>query len=278
MRTFLLLLGALATLSSPLSAQINLVATLAGRYETIRSLEIAGPKFIERNATGFNLYNTDLTPFAGTIYPSIPPNYNLGNYPLPQYITESLFDNDPATIEYILLLFRNDYAYSATLIARLDGTVLLLDTLFGPGGVNGQDLFNTSPTIFQTNLGPQMVLNQGINTASRIYTLPGSLPCIDCAVNITTGQSEVFTPGPVMHVFPNPATGQVRIEFSGLSEGGPSSLRVHDVSGRMVLLFEGITGDRFEFSVAGLSAGAYELILTGPGGARGLPQRLVVHR
>lgn len=278
MRTARFLVATLAIWSAPLAAQINLVATLTGRHETVRSLEAAGPKLIARTTTGFNLYNPDLTLFAGTVYPSIPSNYNFSSSPVPQYITESLFDNDPTTIEYLMMLFRFDYAYYGTLVARLDGTVLLLDTLFSPGGVNGQDLFSSSPTIFQTDLGALMVLNQGMNTASRIYALPGTLPCISCSGDMVTGQSEVLMPAAVVRVVPNPATGLVRIEFPEISEGRTASLRVHDASGRVVLMFEGIAGNEFQFSVAGLATGAYELILSGPSGALGLPQRLVVHR
>ncbi|MBX2978546.1 MAG: T9SS type A sorting domain-containing protein [Flavobacteriales bacterium] len=255
-------------IASVVNAQITEVATLPGRMETVRSLEDAGVKFISRTSTGFDLLNTDLSPFLSATYPPLPANCNYLSSPLPTYITESLFDEDPSSIEY-MLLYQCEIGgtiTNSTIVARMDGSVLLQVDGFGPGGVNGLDLFSSSPSIIQTPLGARLLVNQGINTATRIYALPGDLPCISCFDNMEMGNGPTALPSsPSFALFPNPANDQVTISASQAHTG--LLISVFDPAGKLVLNVGQLFGDRPSFSVSMLARGFYEVLVQDSSGA-----------
>lgn len=264
MRT--VILAAIVGCATNVGAQIAEIATLPGRHETLRSLELAGPKIIQRGATGFSIYNPDLTLFDAAVFPSLPLGFNYGSYPVAQYVTESLFDTDPTTIEYMIGVFRDDFSGGGTLVARIDGNVLLLDTVYSPGGTNGQDLFTSSPSIIQTDLGPRLLLNQGINTASRIYALPGTLPCISCSGDIELGAEQIqISSTPDLRLFPNPSTDSFTLVVAEWAVG--SRISVFDASGKQVLDLGQIAGVRQAFLIDSLSAGHYQVVVQRTSGA-----------
>src|SRR5689334_8338484 len=83
------------------TAQITALDTVPYKLSDLLSLENAGPKFIHVSNNGFDLYDPDLTLFLAVTYPPPLINYTYTST-VPMYVTESLFDTDPSTIEFIL--------------------------------------------------------------------------------------------------------------------------------------------------------------------------------
>ncbi|MBZ0206419.1 MAG: T9SS type A sorting domain-containing protein [Flavobacteriales bacterium] len=246
------------------NAQITEVATMSGRFSSVQSLELAGPKFIQLTQTGFQLFDPDLTPFQQAVYPTIPAGCTMFSLTIPSYITESLFDQDPSSIEYMFIVQcapadSTSASNTGTVVARMDGTILLMDTMFGPSGWNGPDQFSSTSTIFNTPLGPRLVLGQGYGATSRIYALPGTLPCIACdggiGMQVAPGDERIAE----VSLFPNPGTDIIDLRIKG---GGGYLLSLHDATGRSVRKFGLVSGEEIEFSVEGLQSGYYQVVLT----------------
>jgi hypothetical protein len=71
---------------------------------------------------------------------------------------------------------------------------------------------------------------------------------------------------PGLHIFPNPASGMVSVAFSLAGGPGQVRLQVFDLGGRVIeSLFEGTSsGESLGFSLEGLPAGVYSVVLTTP--------------
>lgn len=245
-----------------LNAQITEVATLTGHFGSLQTLDLAGPKYIQWTQTGFQLFEPDLTPFQLALYPTIPAGCAMLTPPI--YITESLFDQDPSTIEYMFMIqcAPADSTLgptTGTVVARMDGTILLMDTMYGPSGANGPDQFSSNSAIFNTPLGPRLMLGQGFGAASRIYALPGTLPCIACdgdiGMQVAPGGERIAE----VSLFPNPGSNIIDLRIKG---GGVYLLSIHDAMGRSVRKFGLVSGERIEFSVNGFQSGYYQVVLT----------------
>lgn len=256
------------------NAQIVELANASVRYDAISSLEQAGPKLFSWGSTGFQVANMDMTPYTSCTYP--PPPFGHAYNSIPQYITEALFDTDPTTIEFMIQTYNAETNSMGTLIARTDGTVLLSDTAFTPGGINGVVPVTSSPPVIPTPDGTVLVLVSAAGTGSRTYSLPGSLPCLDCSGAIVTGDHELSGGIAQLSVFPNPGADRVQV-LSGRTD--PSDmLKVFQSDGRLVGAFAPRTNGLYEIPVAGLVAGNYKLVLVGAQGAtQGAGQLIVVH-
>lgn len=245
-----------------MTAQIIEIATITGRYETLNTLATAGPKLIERDAmnVGFELFEPDLTPFLTVTYPTLSPGYNYLSSP--SYITEATFDQDPSTIEYVMQFYSPGYEDYGILVARADGTVLLVDSTFSLGGVNGPDMFSSRGTIMNTPNGTIMVLIQGLYGNSKIYSLPGQLPCLDCGsgdIGMGFGPEVIM---PDFGLFPNPTDGIIMIDASAFAVHRDLVLLIHDAAGRQVRMIRSQGSGKLTFSTAGLAQGSYQAVLT----------------
>ncbi len=195
-----------------------------------------------------SLYNVD-----GTLFKSIqlPVDPSTGIFRI-EWISRTLFDNDPSNIEY-LLCYQKDSSYytqSRTKVLREDGTVLLdelnasLQFFYGLG--------YWMPVILSTESGTKLKLEYlwaggGTYYQSKVFNLPGSIPTgtFDNLQGINGGQS----------LYPNPNNGSFFIK-----------LNKHDGKSYMIDLYttNGILIDTFKSSdnpahvvTNGLSEGVY---------------------
>jgi hypothetical protein len=147
----------------------------------------------------FSLYNLD-----GTFYKTIlmPPRPDTSSFfYFISNISESLFDNDPSTIEYIVAYtydsIPGNYLYNRVKVIREDGTILL-------------DEMNASQySVYSTEEGTKLMLNyiyaNGWSYQTKVFNLPGQIP------TETIDKNNDFTNTPVL--YPNPNAGSFFINF-----------------------------------------------------------------
>jgi len=209
--------------------QIAALDTLPFRLATVQTLVNAGPKFIRLTGTGFTLFNEDLSEFATTTFPSPPSGYNYLTTNVPYYLTESLFDTDPGTIEFAIVIQNSNFpSMTGWRVLRIDGTVLLDDLGHGLTGWNGPGPFGTSTPIMNTPQGTRMVLSSTYTNGPQecvVYSLPGSLPCLPCSDEVQGWNGDNMAPAPGgggLEAYPNPTHSAATIVYTmpqGIQEG-----------------------------------------------------------
>lgn len=269
----LLVLGLLSISVGTTNAQLTPYASVPGRRDLMHSLEEAGPKLIAYNQNGFSLTDLDLTPYASCVYPTLPTGYYY--FTIPEYITSALFDNDPESIEYMIKIHNEDYSRYGTLIARMDGGVLLLDTVHGTAGANGSVDLISFPSIVQTPTGAVLVLIGGTPAQTLLFALPGSLPCIDNCSNGSTGLIGHHRSSATLNIWPNPASGEVQVLTSDLGVSS-TTLSVYNALGELAATCSARSPGVFSFSTASLPSGEYQLVVGAGKGEQGLTGRLLV--
>lgn len=247
-----------------LQAQYPLVGQHSGQVRTLRSLG-SGTKLIEDfniTATTRTIYNQDLSVFRVLNYPAPPAGMEWG---VMWYITEDLFDTVPATIEFAMTAYGPS---NAVYIYREDGTQLFVQD---PGefiASSGAGLTEFSP-IFTYDDQTYMVVNVGWSSdgSTRIYQLPGKLPCMDCSGFPTMnaqvlGTGDISVPDESVQLFPNPATHSATLVFG---DAEVDAVSIFDVSGKLVRTQNPGAGRSVELSLNGLAPGHYIVAVANKG-------------
>lgn len=193
-------------------------------------------------ANQLSLYNLD-----GTLFKTIqiPPDQN-PNSEIVQtwYFSETLFDNDPSNIEFIVQYAWdsctncNDYYYHVKVI-REDGTVLLDEM-----NATQWDIFNTEEGA-KLRLIYQYANSHYYNT--KVFGLPGELP--------TSIDEEFIDYGINPVLYPNPNNGSFFIDFQSNVEDF-STMDLYSTSGKHISTYK--SNEKITFiSNPGLSNGIY---------------------
>lgn len=254
------LIPALA-LGLQLNGQITPVGTVEGApgLLVVRSLPSAGVKLYTSNSTSTTLYNLDLSVYATISYPPLPEDVD---YYSPLYITENTFDTDPSSIEVMVMTIHTDGA-SGTRVIRDDGTILFENLSYAQSGVGGYDEVNAKPPLFSDENGQVYMLLTSYPAgpqphATKLYTLPGVLPCLDCGgIGMGVEPSEMTGGGSELGLFPNPTTGDVTVTYTLPTGTGKAQLLLHDAAGREVARHVLDASGRASLSVNGLASGTY---------------------
>lgn len=248
-------------------AQITLVGTANQTLQVRRSLVTGGTKFLKADTASLTLYNLDFSAFLSITYPPAPAGYTYSSEMRALYITEALFDNDPATIEVIALLkFQNQL--KGMRVIRQDGTVVFEDLNYWVGTTAGSHGMNDSPAIFTAEDGnTYMVLTNGsTGNSTKLYQLPGTLPCLACDGAI----SGMVDNGPMesgdLILYPNPSTADLNVRYPVDTERG-SELRIIDLQGRVVMSARTNAIGSNVFSLNALAQGQYICTLISSKGA-----------
>lgn len=225
-------------LSGPLAAQITLWASPPEPVTELRSLA-SGTKLlggIDPNTGTRTVYNMDLTVYRTLNFAPAPAGYEWFRM---DYITETLFDTDSTTIEY--LMHMRDTLLTLNMgvaVLREDGTILfqaipgqLLNSL-------GDHLSGGADAIFSANGQAFMILhtqNADPSLAQQIYLLPGQLPCLDCQGSpvsaFALGTEERTTGAGGLAIRPNPTADRCTVELVGLQA---DLLQIWTASGQLV--------------------------------------------
>ncbi len=235
MRILIQLLTALLIMAACVcKAQITPVGGFFDRLYFVNTLT-AGPKLLHHTPTSCTLLEPDLTVFATVNYPALPPGYSYALYPI--YITETLFDTDPQNFEFLIMIRDNNNNTGAAVL-RQDGTILLTDTAHSLSEQYAGDLFTYRPGITNTPTGTFMVLCNSTlppnDEPSVIYSLPGTLPCMDCFAPVQVAEIPQGAMGGSIQAFPDPASSQVTLVASGIPRASSVLLQVLATDGRIV--------------------------------------------
>lgn len=260
------------------NAQITDLGTMVAP-SVIKTLPSAGIKILEMNSSaGFLLLDLDLSVYQSITFPSIP-GYSFWSGPY--YVTEDLFDTDPTTIEYAITMRQPGSIHNHFAVIRADGTVLftaLFQSLFTLG--------SAFEPIFNTPEGARMILTgssngMGSDYPTRLYSLPGTLPCLACdgtvsALGMMVGNEEMRPEPSELQAFPNPAGSESTITYSLPSGIEHATLVLTTLSGAVVLR-NAITGTGSKtITTADLAAGTYLYHLETDQGMIGSKRLMVV--
>lgn len=220
--------------------------------------------YVNNAANTITIYNLNHSVNRVITIPAQPTAYSVS------YLTTQLFDTDSTDFEYIV----ESGAVTGTKVYDENGAVLLqADSFFlWDGGYNSPTGKLMQP-IMNTNNGTKLLLTQINQLSTKIFALPGMLPCPPCG-NLA-GPEPPLSAGEdqqqgLSQPYPNPSTGSVHIAYE-LPEGQNSGEIVfYDVAGNEV---KRLRVDRnFQdiiLTTSDLSAGTYYYQLQTPAGSSG---------
>jgi hypothetical protein len=259
-------------------AQFVEIAQAPGVVIQISSLAY-GTKLIDwftgnqTDAGSLTIYNPDLSVYRVLNYPAPPDGMQWSSL---GYVTETLFDTDESNIEFFMSATAIGDWSEGIFIFREDGEQLFAQnpgSMFSIAGMgySGAPIFTSGGQTYM------VVHGMGSTGPSRIFTLPGTLPCMDCFGSPSNLQLGGFTePGSRSDIllFPNPAARSVTIALGGSQA---DAIAVLDAAGQLVRT-ERIGGrQRVELSTTGLAQGRY-VVLVQRAGLRLVSLPLVIER
>ncbi len=265
-------------------AQITEVNTSSEpTIQLLRSLPSAGPKLITGSASGFTILNTDLTSYMSVVYPT-GLGYTVGGYGayggIPLYVTETLFDDDASTIEYMVFANIGGSPHGSTIILRTDGTLLLAAAEQSIMWPSTPDHILDSPPIYNTPGGTFMKLSESGSGATHFYALPGTLPCIGCDGGISAyivGEEENRVDAlSSLTAFPNPSSGEITVRYTLATGTERPRIVVMDVRGGEVLNVPASLTGETRVPMTGLSEASYLVQLRSENGRIGTTRMVVV--
>lgn len=268
-----------------LHAQFTEVAQHPGSLHELRTLG-SGTRLIDRmyfgqTAAGTRtIYNIDMSVHRVLTYPAPPAGMNWTSM---WYITEALFDTDPSTIEFLLVAGTiggpGDFA---VFVFREDGTQLFMQDPGNIIGGSGGDYQGNDP-VFMVGDQAYLILatSSVVGGPTRVYSLPGQLPCIDCQAapspaNVTVGGVDRQGPVPGVLIYPNPAQTSVQVVFN-TPLGAADAVVLVDAAGREVLRQPANGSTTETLFIAHLRAGRY-IVAVERAGVRTVAGPFVVER
>lgn len=182
-----------------------------------------GVKLIEQwpdwSSGSCTIYNPDLSVHRVLHYPVMP----TGSWsPQLFYVTETLFDDNPSTIEFLVHSYMSASSFGVH-VYREDGSALFS---IATGEFKG--IYEYEGTAF-------MMVSDSSNSSTTLYQLPGHLPCVDCT-GMPAGMGIHDGGGiPTGHLLfvPNPVTDQVEIRLPH-DIRGPAELDIRNTMGQVI--------------------------------------------
>ncbi len=203
-------------------------------------------KYVITDPLGFSLYNLDHSPYLLNFQPSIPLGQSPDYYQL-AYITNSLFDCDSLSLEYVILS-SSPTPTSSFFIYRTDGALL-----FSKIGVGGPYCYgcNSGSVVIRpienTPSGTKLFLRSSDST--WVYSLCGPLPLII---------DEHVMKENYVKVFPNPTVGIINFEINSPNNQEKFKLTIYNSSFETIVETN-VNGKNYllDLSSHSLSSGTY---------------------
>lgn len=226
-------------------------------------LSAAGYKYAISDSDQIVLYNMN-----HTVYTTITiPNQPSGNYNyVVTWISDELFNTNPADIEYILTYTSISSGIPHTRVYDQTGNLLLARDTFVLNNTLSQEGVPVYGVV-HTSSGVKLLLRNQLTYASVVYSLPGVLPCSMCDGGVIAGMQQSPS-GPSANQqqmpapYPNPTTSNTTIPYelpSGIRTG---QMVIYDLAGREVKRYS-VTNAFTTLEIAGgeLAAGTYSYCL-----------------
>ena len=236
----------------------------SGRLRVVH-LTAAGYKyseFLQSGNTGvINLYNLN-----HSFYKSINVPPQNGTFVRVYYISDELFNTNPLDIEYLV----RDYN-STTVKNYIHVYDEIGNTLFSKDSVilaNSGETWNFWEPVFYTPSGVKMILYRDFGFSSAgdssafVYSLPGILPCNDCANGIISGLTDPNGGGElgigIENSYPNPAINSTRIDYTFPNGVNQGEIVIYDLQGKELRCYKvDKTFDHLLISTYDIPAGTY---------------------
>lgn len=195
----------------------------------------------------FRLFNLD-----GSLYKTIqmppkpsPSSWIYGIY----YVSDSLFDNDPSNIEYIVFYNCDSVvagSYHLMRVAREDGTILLSE----PNASILQMDFDYIP-VFNSEQGTKLILHYLYGNEhyyqTKVFSLPGKL--------FTANKNEPWDSQNTLSLYPNPNNGSFYIKIHS-NNNNSQMIDLYSTDGKLIDSYKS-TGNLTHINNLGLSEGIY---------------------
>ena len=213
------------------------------------NLSNSGFKYAVVNEATFQivLYNSDHSifktmPFGGS---------SSSNVLSVWYISENTFDTDNG-VEFLVTY---GFWYDGNALTRVyneDGTVLFEQTGQSPVWVNENSPHDEIKAIFSTPTGTKLILNSSVDSASKIYSLPGSVPL---ALNEIPNVNQDYD----IRLFPNPAkNNKISIAYTLPENVKIGKVNIYNTVGQIVKTFDVDNNfSTIELNTENLASGTY---------------------
>lgn len=239
-KTFIALLIIASTSSF---AQITLQHTYPHAGTGIASLRLvnlssSGYKYYTNDTSSITLYNLNHTIFRTINIPAL--NIGFGSL-FVSYVSEQLFNTNPADIEYFVQFTQTGSSIGHSRVFDDVGNVLFSQDSTNLG--NSWAYNGNQNNISYTPSGWVMILPAySYNDPSYVYSLPGTLPCEDCSNSVvasigTNNNNNGMKTGSVSN-YPNPTSGQTTVAYEFPQGVTVGDLVFYDMAGREVKRFK----------------------------------------
>jgi hypothetical protein len=266
---------------------MNGTGVMAGKVDYLVRLRYAGDKYVSYDTLNITLYNLNYT-----VYKVLPiPDSHLHGEPYTslfvKYISETLFDTDSSTIEYLLGVAEGNNTYPPHLhiYDEFGNQLFFKDSAWYDGSNVTGGPFKSQPPILNTSTGTKMFLyrNPGIYYIHPIvYSLPGTLyiPC-DCytsaGVPVIVEQDDDYK-NCIVRNYPNPSNQSTTIEYVLPKGIHRAELKIISLEGSYSKSYE-ITDffNKVELNSSDIPAGNYMYQIQLPNGKSIAKKMMVIH-
>lgn len=256
MKQLMSLLAGLIALGA--QSQITLDHTYPGTIGWNLSLDkfqVSGLKYTEVDVPNLkiNIYNVNHSLFKTMNIPSVPGTKYI------YYISENLFDTDNL-VEFAMMTSVTNTAsvgpgstVQKIYIFKENGTQMFFrdSASFGTGGLN--NVFNMTDNVYSDGINTKMELTiqqsnfPGGPSKTEIYTLPGSIPCMQCSGSggSTTGIQKNTNTTEIPVFYPNPVTDQLKLKYTLPKDTKQALIKITDIQGKLLEEFR--VTDTFDY-------------------------------
>jgi Secretion system C-terminal sorting domain len=193
------------------------------------------------------LYNLDGSLYKTLQLPSIPNSVVVRI----DWISESLFDNNPSNIEYLAFCSEDSASFQQyhARVIREDGSILLDEINASPEYWIGWRYWD--PLVYFSEDGPKLMLEytyaQGAYYQTKVFSLPGVLP--------NDVKEEMVIRNRNLSIYPNPNNGSFFIDLHSSNENS-HTIDLYSSSGKLIDTYES-SGNPTHIYNFGLSEGIY---------------------
>ncbi|HOZ87025.1 MAG TPA: T9SS type A sorting domain-containing protein [Bacteroidia bacterium] len=220
---------------------------------SLDKLQFSGYKYVKVNIQNLKieLYNINHSLFKTISIPT-----QTAPIQSVSYVSENLFDTDNL-VEFVVSTYTSSFSgpsqsFKAKVQIYKENGTLLFSRDSTSISQSNNPIFNNTNGIYFDGQNTKMRLqiyapNFPSTIKTEIYTLPGSIPCIECSSTGTvSGISSPGNPGQNNPIFyPNPVTDQLKLKYELPKDYKTADINIYDLQGKLIETFK--VTDTFDF-------------------------------